>query len=405
MDNFTFHNPTRIIFGKNTVGQIGGVVKEAGVQRLLLIAGGGSIKRNGVYEAVSKSLQEAGLFWVEVWGVQPNPVLTKAHEIIALAKEEGVDAVLAVGGGSVVDTAKAVAAGVFLPDIWAAFARQVEVAKALPIFVVLTMSGTGSEMNPLAVLTHEAEVKKWVLRSPKLFPTATIIDPAVQLSLPWQQTVHGAIDALTHVMEFYFLGSQEETTLALDEALMRTIISMTHKLQRNPFDYQARANLAWAASLALNGFSGLGLREGDFASHHIETAMSAVFPEIAHGAGMGVLFPAWILYVQEHNPATFARWARQVWRVGNIAEAVQRMRRTFRGWGAPITLSELGVREADIPAIVAAAQKVGVLGKLKELTREDIVSILLLAMREENGTGLPGENHSFPMARGLDLFT
>ena len=380
MENFTFHNPTRIIFGKDAVGQIGGVIKEAGFRRVLLVAGGGSIRKNGVYDTVARSLKEAGLTWAEAWGVRPNPVLTKAREIIAQAQKEKVDAVLAVGGGSVIDTAKSVAAGVFLPDLWAAFERQVEVTRALPIFVVLTMSGTGSEMNPLAVLTHEEDLKKWVLRSPALFPAASIIDPTVQQSLPWHQTVNGAIDAMTHVMEFYFLGTWEETTLALDESLMRTIIKMTHLLQQNPLGYEARANLAWAASLGLNGLTGVGLLEGDFATHRLETAMSAVFPEIAHGAGLGVLFPAWILYMQDHNPATFARWAREVWGAGSVEEGVARMRRTFQGWDAPVTLEELGVSEADIPAIVAAALKVGVLGRLKELTPEDLAAILRLAL-------------------------
>jgi alcohol dehydrogenase YqhD (iron-dependent ADH family) len=380
MDNFCFHNPTRIIFGRDTVIQIGGVIKACGFSRLLLIAGGGSIKNNGVYATVVRSLTEAGLTWVEAWGVRPNPVLSKAREIIDLARREQVEAVLAVGGGSVIDTAKSAAAGFFLPDIWAAYERQVEITRALPLFVVLTMSGTGSEMDPLAVLTNEEEVKKWVLRSPALFPVASIIDPTVQYSLPWSQTANGAIDALTHVMEYYFLGNGAETTLALDEALMRTIIAMTHRLQQDPLSYEARANLAWAATLALNGLSGAGLLEGDFATHRIETAMSAVFPDIAHGAGLGVLFPAWILYIKDYNYTTFARWARIIWEAGSVEEGVERMRRTLQGWDAPITLGELGVREADIPAIVAAARKVGVLGKLKELTPEDIKAILRLAL-------------------------
>jgi alcohol dehydrogenase len=202
----------------------------------------------------------------------------------------------------------------------------------------------------------------------------------VQLSLPWHQTVNGAIDALTHVMEFYFLGTWEETTMALDESLMRTIISMTHTLQQNPESYEARANLAWAASLALNGLTGVGLREGDFATHRIETAMSAVFPEIAHGAGLGVLFPAWILYMKDYNALTFARWAQNIWGAESVEAAVEKMRLTFQGWDASITLGELGVQEADIPAIVAAAQKVGVLGKLKELTGIDVAAILRLAL-------------------------
>jgi alcohol dehydrogenase YqhD (iron-dependent ADH family) len=347
---------------------------------VLLVAGGGSIRRNGVYDTVAQSLSAAGLSWVEAWGVRPNPVLAKAKEFIELAKTEAVDAVLAVGGGNVIDTAKSVAAGVFLPDLWAAFERQVEVTRALPIFVVLTMSGTGSEMDPLAVLTHESEVKKWVLRSPALFPAASIIDPTVQYSLPWHQTVNGAIDALTHVMEFYFLGSWEDTTMALDESLMRTIVKMTHQLQADPNSYEARANLAWAASLALNGLTGVGLREGDFATHRLETAMSAVFPNIAHGAGLGVLFPAWILYMKDHNPGTFARWALEVWEAEGVEEAVAKMRRTFQGWDAPVTLEELGVKEADLPAIIDAALKVGVLGQLKELSARDLEAILRLAL-------------------------
>jgi len=380
MDAFTFYNPTQIIFGKGVVAQIGGVLTDYGHGKVLLVAGGGSIKANGVYDTVAASLRAAGVAWVEAWGVQPNPVLAKAREIIAQARAEQVDAVLAVGGGSVIDTAKSVAAGVFLTDIWEAYERRVEIVQALPLFVVLTMSGTGSEMDPLAVLTHEAEVKKWVVRSPALFPRVSLIDPAVQFSLPWHQTVNGAIDALTHVMEFYFLGRTEETTLALDEALMRTIIAVTHRLQQNPRDYDARANLAWAASLALNGLTGVGLREGDFATHRLETAMSAVFPAIAHGAGLAVLFPAWILYMQGHNPATFARWARAVWEAETVPEAVHQMRRTFQDWGAPTTLGDLGVSEADIPAVVAAARKVGTLGRLKELTDADLEAILRLAL-------------------------
>lgn len=380
MENFTFFNPTRIIFGRGTVAQIGGVIKERGVNRVLLVAGGGSIKNNGVYATVAESLTEAGLTWFEAWGVRPNPVLSKAREIIDLARQGQAEAVLAVGGGSVIDTAKSVAAGIFLPDIWAAYERQVEVTQALPLFVVLTMSGTGSEMDPLAVLTHEQEVKKWVLRSPALFPAVSVIDPTVQYSLPWHQTVNGAIDALTHVLEFYFLGTWEETTMALDESLMRSIITMTHRLQQDPVNYEARANLAWAASLALNGLTGVGLREGDFATHRIETAMSAVFPDIAHGAGLGVLFPAWILFSKDYNPATFARWAGKIWEAGSVEEGVERMRQTFQAWDAPVTLGELGVTEADIPAIVAAAMRVGVLGKLKELTPEDVEAILHLAL-------------------------
>ncbi len=380
MDNFTFYNPTRIIFGKETVGQIGGVIKEAGLSRVLLVAGGGSIKKNGVYDTVARSLREAGVDWVEAWGVRPNPVLTKAREIIDAGQER------AGGRGAgrgrrqrhrhrQVRGRRGVFAG-HLGGVRAPGGGHPGPAH----FCGADHERHGERDGPPGGVDPRRGGQEVGAPEPGAFPGTAIIDPTVQYSLPWHQTVNGAIDALTHVMEFYFLGTWEETTLALDEALMRTIISMTHQLQQNPRSYEARANLAWAASLALNGLTGVGLREGDFATHRIETAMSAVFPEIAHGAGLGVLFPAWILYMKDYNAPTFARWAKNIWGADSVEAGVARMRQTFQGWDAPITLGELGVSEADIPAIVDAALKVGVLGKLKELTGEDIAAILRLAL-------------------------
>ncbi|HQP26541.1 MAG TPA: iron-containing alcohol dehydrogenase, partial [Candidatus Syntrophosphaera sp.] len=194
------HNPTRVHFGVGTIERIGPELQSAGVRKCLLAAGGGSIRANGVYEQVSKSLRGNQIDWTEAWGVQANPTLEKVYELIALAKTEQVDAILAVGGGSVIDSAKATAAGFYLRDVWNAFTGVERIKQALPVFTVLTLSATGSEMNGNAVITHTEEQKKWSIGSPLLYPRVSIIDPSVQSSLPWRQTVNGALDATAHIL-------------------------------------------------------------------------------------------------------------------------------------------------------------------------------------------------------------
>jgi alcohol dehydrogenase YqhD (iron-dependent ADH family) len=213
MENFEFYSPTKVIFGKHTITQIGDEIRNHGCKRVLMIAGGGSIRENGVYDAMVQSLESVGVERVELWGVRPNPVLSTVYAAILKAREHHVDAILAVGGGSVVDCAKAVAGGFYLKDIWEAFENRALIEKALPLFVILTLSATGSEMNAFAVVTREEGNKKWAVGSPLLFPVVSIIDPSVQVFLPWHQTVNGGVDALSHIMEFYFLGSVEETTI------------------------------------------------------------------------------------------------------------------------------------------------------------------------------------------------
>ena len=386
MENFTFHNPTKIIFGKKTIKQIGREISRNNHKKVLLIAGGGSIKTNGVYEAVAGSLEKHGVQWTEVWGVVPNPVLSKVNAARDRALEWGADAVLAVGGGSVIDTAKAAAAGVYLSDVWDVFTGKAFVEKALPVYTVLTLSATGSEMNGNAVITKEDAQKKWPVGSPALYPKVSIIDPRVQYSLPWNQTVNGAVDALSHIMEYYFMGSTQETTLALDEALCRTIVQAADKLQKNPKDYDAHADLAWSATLALNGISGVGLLGGDWSAHFIEHGISALFPKVAHGAGLAVIFPAWILFMQNENPDTFSRWAKNIWDKDNVESAVQAMRQKYHEWGAPVTLGELGASEKDVDMIAAKVMEFAEewhearLKRLKDLGSEGVRAILRLAL-------------------------
>lgn len=376
MNNFTYYNPTRIIFGKDTIPTIGHEIAQFGLKKVLLLAGSGSVKKNGVYGQVSKSLSSQGIEFVEQWGVQANPTLEHAKAVIEFARQESVEGIIALGGGSVIDEAKSVAAGYYLNDLWSAFTRSEQITRALPLFTVLTLSGTGTEMNINAVLTNEAEKKKWAIYSVLVAPRFSIIDPSVQSTLPWHQTVNGAIDAMAHTMEFYSVGRDEEMALALDESIFQTIIRSLDRLKADPNDYNARASIAWASTIALNGISGAGLNGGEWACHRIEHGISAIHPEVAHGAGLSVIIPAWISIVADSNPRLFERWAKNVWQSNSIGEAIDRMKQKQQSWGAPITLRELGIEERELPSIAENALMVGQIGVLKQFTKDSIIDLL-----------------------------
>lgn len=382
MNDFVFFNPTKVIFGNGTIEQIGKEIKKFGIKRILFLAGGGSIKRNSVYEQVVNSLLANEIEWVEHFGVRPNPVLSHTEEGIELVKKNNLEAILAVGGGSVIDEGKCIAAGFYLEHLWDAFERKSIIKKALPIFTIVTISATCSEMDPFAVLTNENEKKKWNIEGMPLFPKVSIIDPSVQFTLPWHQTVFGAIDALSHIMEFYFQGKGEEPTLSIDEILMIKIFNSIDILQKEPNNYNARATIAWASVLALNGISGAGLYGGDWACHTIEHGISAIHPEIAHGAGLAVVFPAWIKFVHLLNFGQFQRWAYYVFGKNNIESAVMALKEKYRSWGAPVTLRDLGISKDEIPIIaenIIQVSKIRRIGNIKSLDLGDIIEILNIA--------------------------
>jgi len=381
MDNFTFQNPTKLVFGKDILKNVGKELATSGAKKVLLLAGGGSIRKNGVYDSVVASLKEANLEIFEYWGVQPNPVLSSVNDAITEAKHNGVDALLSVGGGSVIDTTKAVAAGFYIDNVWQAFEEGAYIKKALPLYTVLTLSATGSEMNGFAVITNDSESKKWAIGGPALYPKASFVDPSVQMSLPWRQTANGAVDALSHIMEFYFLGTDEEANLALNESLMRTVIKVANSLQKNDQDYAARANLALSATLALNGVAGISLKGGDWSTHALEHSISALHPKVAHGEGLAVMFPAWISYQQKHNPQLFKRWASEVWKADNFDSGVIKMKAQYKKWGSPVSLGDLGLTATDIPALVENVLLAGrPLGQLNPLKKEDVEAIYKLAL-------------------------
>lgn len=379
MEAFTFYNPTKIIFGVGTIKNLGQELRLAGINKCLLVAGGGSIKANGVYAQVMESLEKSEIKLCEVWGVQANPTLEKVREIISVAKDNQVEAILAVGGGSVIDSAKAVAAGIYVDDVWDIFSGKEKVSKALPLYTVLTLSATGSEMNGNSVITNVPLKQKWAFASQHVYPKASIIDPLVQCSLPFKQTANGAIDAMAHILEYYFADDKAISTLSINDALLRTILEMTDKLKQNPADLLARGNLAWCATLALNGISGIGMKGGDWACHQIEHAFSALHPDIAHGEGLGVILPVWIEYLSEKDPARFIRWAKNVWGEENVARGVHRFRDKIESWGMSTTLRDLGIQESELPLLLDIIGKENRVGALSKFTQNEIESLLMLA--------------------------
>lgn len=383
MDNFTFHNPTKVLFGKKSISLIGNeICKQCGPDKknkVLLLAGSGSIKQNGTYQQVVDSLKQHEIDFVEFWGVRPNPTLEHAILARQFAYDNNVNIILAVGGGSVIDEAKAISAGFYINNIWDIFENKVQIEKALPIFVVLTLSATGSEMNSFAVLSNEEELKKWSFGSPLVYPKATIIDPQVQMSLPKRQTVNGGVDSLSHLMENYFMGVDAEVTIAINESVQRTVISQIDKLMINPDDYTARANFAWSSTLALNGVTAVSMGGGEWTTHGLEHALSVLKPEVAHAEGLAVLFPAWIKYVYNEKPFIFERWAKNIWNCDSVIESADKMKQKFAEWGAPTTLRQLGFTKSDFNEIISNVINYGRFGKIKQLNADDFRNILEIA--------------------------
>lgn len=380
MDNFIYNNPTKLIFGKRSISNIGQELKNAKIKKVLMLAGGGSIKQNGVYEEFVESMNANCIEYLEFWGVQPNPVLRHSIEAIEIIKNNNIEAIIAIGGGSAIDQAKSIAVGRYANNLWDLFEHKESPTKAMPIYVILTISATGSEMNGACVLTNEDERKKWALWSTMIFPKVSIIDAEKQSTLPWNQTANGGIDAMAHIMENYFMATSQEVTMSYDESLMRSIILHIDNLQINQFDYNSRANFAWIATMALNGYAGLGIKAGDWATHKLEHGLSALHPKVAHGAGLGILFPAWIEYIHRIiNPPIFSRWAKNVWNSDTVADALSAMRTKFKQWQSPIKLSELGIRENELPAIADNIMLAGRFGNMKELNYTDVMEILKIA--------------------------
>ena len=391
MLNFTFCVPTKFVFGRDAELRAGEEIRLIGGTKALIHYGGGSVIRSGLMARVTKSLDEAGVSYVMLGGAVPNPRDTKVYEGIELARREKCDCILAVGGGSAIDSAKAIAHGtVYDGDFWDLWSGKATVQKTLPLGCVLTLSATGTESSDSAVIMQESTKLKRGLSTEFNRPRFALMNPALTATLPPYQVECGVTDIMAHIMERYFTNEPHvNVTDNLCEALLKTVIQYAPIAYRNPADYDAQAEIMWAGTLAHNNTCGVG-RVGDWASHQIEHELSALY-DVAHGAGLAVVFPAWMRYNVKHDVMRFARFAVNVWGCDMNYEdpmmtamsGIERYERFLKSIGMPITLRELGANPDDIPALAAKVKRGadGITGNFVKLDTAMIEALLKIADR------------------------
>ena len=393
MDNFNFYSPTEFVFGKGRESECGKYVKKNGGTKVLIHYGGGSVVRSGLLDRVKESLTAEGISFAELGGVQPNPRDTKVYEGIELCKTEGVDFILAVGGGSVIDSSKAIALGALYDgDFWDFYDKKAVITKALPVGTVLTIAAAGSEGSGNTVITKTDGMWKRGAGSDVLRPKFSIMNPELTFTLPAYQTACGATDIMAHVFERYFTNTTEvEITDRMCEAVLCTIIKEVPRVLENPENYDARANIMWAGTMAHNNICGVG-REQDWNSHGLEHELSGLY-DVAHGAGLAVMMPAWMEFVMSHNVMRFAQMAVRVFGVSMNFEnpeetaklGIKAFRKFLRSIGMPINFAELGAKEEDIPELAEkfAVTKIGAngtTGGFVKLTKDDAAKIYRIAL-------------------------
>ncbi|HJC05773.1 MAG TPA: iron-containing alcohol dehydrogenase [Candidatus Enterocloster excrementipullorum] len=392
MQNFDFYTPTRMIFGKDTQKQVGKIVKEYGFKKVLVHFGGASAKKSGLLDQVTDALEAEGIAYVTLGGVQANPTLAMAKEGIELCKKEGVDMILAVGGGSVIDSSKCIADGVGNPDtdVWNFFIGQGAPKKALPVGVILTLSASGSEMSASCVITNEEQGLKRGFNSVTHRPLFSICNPELTYTVSKFQTGCGTVDIMMHTLERYFsLGGDTPLTDRIAEGLLKTVIEAGKVADKEPDNYEARASLMWAGSLSHNGLTGLG-RDFFMQVHQLEHELSGMYPRIAHGAGLSALWPSWARYVCAGDVNRFARYAVNVWNIDmdfenpmNTALAgIQATEDFFKSLGMPTSLKELDVEPEKIEEMAVKCTNYGkrTLPGIKVLGKEEMMEIYRMAM-------------------------
>lgn len=387
MENFLFQNPTRLIFGRGQITQLRTELRP--YHRILLVYGGGSIKRSGLYDQVITILRDLGAQVHEVAGVEPNPRLSTVHKGVQICRQEQIDFILAVGGGSVIDCVKAIAVGArFEGDVWDVITKKATATAALPFGTILTLAATGSEMNPGSVITNwETKEKVGWNAGPISFPTFSICDPVYTFTVPRDQTVYGIVDMMSHVLETYFPGAPN--TPLQDrwaEGLLRTVIEVAPQVLENPESYEARETLLLCSTMALNRFLSMGTI-GDWATHSMEHAVSAVY-DIPHGGGLAILFPNWMTYCLDAKPERFAQLAVRLFDVDPAGrsdrevglEGIERLRAFWNGIGAPARLADYQIDASQIEVMAAKATPNGSIGRTRKLTKADVAEIYRLSL-------------------------
>ena len=387
MENFVFNTPTKVIFGKGAENQVGALIKAQNCKKVLLHYGSGSAKRSGLLDRITASLQAQGIDFVELGGVVPNPRLSLVYEGVALCKKEGVDFILAVGGGSVIDSAKAIGYGVASGgDVWDFYNFKREATACLPVASVLTIAAAGSEMSDASVITNE---DGWIKRgySNELSrPVFAIMNPELTMTLPAYQTASGCVDIMMHTMERYFNKSDNmELTDGISEVILRTVKKNVAILMQEPENYNARAEVMWAGSLSHNGLTECGTDGGDWATHKLEHELGGLF-DIAHGAGLAAIWSSWARYVYRERPQRFAQFAVNVMGIapgGDIDKTalagIAAMEDFYHSIDMPTRVSEMGITLTDAQ-IEEMAEKCctsaqGPLGVVKPLEKADMIAI------------------------------
>ncbi|WP_409302437.1 iron-containing alcohol dehydrogenase [Peribacillus sp. SCS-155] len=383
MQNFTYVNPTKLIFGKDQVEQLKTEVPHYG-KKVLLVYGGGSIKRSGLYDQVLGQLNEINVEVFELAGVEPNPRISTVRKGVDICKSENIDFILAVGGGSVIDCTKAIAAGAkYDGDAWDLVIRKAQVEDALPFGTVLTLAATGSEMNSGSVITNWETKEKYGWGSPLTFPKFSILDPTNTFTVPKDHTIYGMVDMMSHVFEQYF---HQPTNAPLQdrfcESLLTTVIETAPKMIEDLENYELRETILYAGTIALNGSLQMGYR-GDWATHNIEHAVSAVY-DIPHAGGLAILFPNWMKHVLSENVERFKQLAIRVFDVDPegksdeeaALEGISRLRDFWSSLGAPSRLADYDIDDSQIETMADKAMVNGEFGNFKKLNREDVLAIL-----------------------------
>lgn len=392
MLDFQYYSPTRVVFGRHALDQLGPLLKAKGRQKILLHYGGGSVRRNGILDAVKQQLELAGVTYLELGGVEPNPKIGLIRTGVELCKSEHVDFILAVGGGSTIDSAKAIAMGAKIDfDVWNLYETKQRICDALPVGSVLTIAAAGSELSDGSVVTNPEGGLKRDYGSDYLRPEFAIMNPEYTFSVSKYQTACGTVDILMHTFERYFTHTPNvDLTDELAEGLCRAVIRAGTAAVANGCDYEARATLMWAGSISHNDLTGLG-RKSDWATHQIEHELSGQYDCVSHGAGLAAIFPAWCRYVWREEPERFARFAEKIWGVNRdgmsteeaALEGIRRCEAYFHSIGMPTRLCELGIDSAHLHEMAVKATYFGrrTLGSFKVLQEADIEAIYQTALK------------------------
>ncbi len=378
MHDFSYYNPTKIEFGRGKENNIGHYIKEAGIESVLLVYGMGSIKKIGLYDKTIASLKEHGITCEELDGVVSNPLLSRVNDGIKIAKESKLQAVLAVGGGSVADSAKAIAAGAkYDGDVWDFFVQKAQITEALPVFTVMTLAATASEMNGNSVVMNDTTKQKYSISSVLVNPVVSVINPELMATVTPNYLAYSAVDIIAHSIEVYFTASTHPNfNSRLVESIVKSVIETTEILLADPDNYEARGEFAWVAAQALNGLTPAGTAGGTFPNHMIEHSLSALY-NVAHGAGLSIVIPAWMKWYKEQNKPQFERFAKEVFGVEGADAGIESLEAWFVKIGSPVCLADANIPRDGIDALAQNASELAKLwGMGEQYPKETIAEIL-----------------------------